>query len=144
MSIQYRHFINETQFSHWIIRGFALLIALGLPFAAGAATLTVLNNGDAGADSLRDRIGAAVGGDTIEFAGGVTGVITLSSEIVINKNLVINGPGVEVLAISGGGTNRVFNITSGPVVIDNLTIRDGYHRGGDGGDARGGGGGGGA
>ena len=56
-----------------------------------AATLTVLNTNDSGAGSLRAAIAAAASGDTINFA--VTGMITLASELAIDKNLTIQGPG---------------------------------------------------
>src|SRR4029450_1473685 len=66
----------------------SLLLAADATFAT-MFTVTNLNN--IGPGSLRDTIGAANSGDTIVFA--VTGTIALSSpEILIDKNLAINGP----------------------------------------------------
>src|SRR6266550_2142551 len=66
-----------------------------------ATTITVTSLGDGAANAancpgvncrLRDAIAKAASGDTITFS--VTGTITLTSgELVINKNLTINGPG---------------------------------------------------
>lgn len=72
------------------------------------ATLTVTNNPDSGAGSLRAQTAAAAAGDTIDFS--ITGTITLTSELVIGKDLTIAGPGAKAskLVISGGGTTRFF------------------------------------
>jgi hypothetical protein len=95
------------------------------------STLTVTDNLDSGAGSLRAEIAAANPGDTIVFAlppspNGQT--ITLSSgELLLNKSLTIDGPGAGQLAISGGHTSRVFEVTgSGTnVTLSGLTITDG-------------------
>ena len=57
-------------------------------------TLTVLNNLDSGAGSLRAEISAAKSNDTIVFAPSLVGqTITLTKgELLINKNLTIAGP----------------------------------------------------
>lgn len=100
-------------------------ICLAAPGAgvAQAATLTVTTTADTGPGSLRQTIANAAAGDTIEFA--VTGTIT-TSNLNIDKNLTISGPGPELLAISGGGSNRSFIVREGlTVTIQGLTIRDG-------------------
>ena len=100
------------------------------------STLTVLNNLDSGAGSLRDAIGHAKDGDTIVFASSLDGqtIVLTSDQININKSLDIEGPGASLLAVSGNDTNRVFNITEGQVVaIAGLTITHGQVNGVDGG-----------
>jgi hypothetical protein len=129
--------------------------AAALPFA----TLTVTNTNDSGAGSLRQAIADAASGDTIDFnLSNCPCTITLTSgELVINKNLIITGPGASQLTISGGNTSRVFFInpgaagaTTGPpatnpvVSISNLKIANGLAKGGNGGNAGCTGGGGGA
>src|SRR6266851_5817915 len=64
--------------------------------------VTVMNTNDAGAGSLRQAIISAAAGDTIVFAAAVTGTIVLTTGLLdINKNLTIQGPGANVLAVSG-------------------------------------------
>jgi hypothetical protein len=91
------------------------------------AVITVLNNNDAGAGSLRQAIISAAAGDTIVFAVSVTGTITLTTGVLdINKNLTIQGPGANVLAVSGNDASRVFQIQPGvTATIAGLTVRNG-------------------
>ncbi|MCC6466424.1 MAG: right-handed parallel beta-helix repeat-containing protein [Planctomycetes bacterium] len=110
-----------------------LLLAGLCSAAAQAATFTVTNTGDAGAGSLRQAItdaNAASGEDTIVFAGGVTGTITLASPLpVVNSAggvLTITGPGRTMLTISGANTYRVFETgLASWLNISALTIANG-------------------
>ena len=83
---------------------------------------------------LRDAIGAAADGDTINFS--VTGTIILNSgELGISKSLTIQGPGAGQLTVSGNQASRVFNIGSGvTVALSNLTITKGFDGGSYGGN----------
>jgi hypothetical protein len=106
----------------------------GLP-----STLTVTNNLDSGAGSLRAEIAAANPGDTINFAPSLDNqTINLTSgQLVINKSLTIQGPGAGQLAISGGGSygssvgSRVFEVygASTNVTLSGLTITQGNSQG---------------
>jgi hypothetical protein len=92
------------------------------------STLTVQNNFDSGAGSLRDTIAAASSGDTIDFAKDLKhATITLTSgELLIAKSLDIEGLGAKKLAISGNNAGRIFDIAAGAsVTIAGLTITDG-------------------
>lgn len=105
--------------------GLILLTQIG-----SAATYTVTNTADSGVGSLRDainQVNAGIGGDTINFSG-VTGTITVSSTLVITKTVTINGPGANVLAISGGDAVQIFNLGSGAAnsVLSGLTITHGH------------------
>src|SRR6187549_2678078 len=103
-----------------------LTLALALASAstpAFSSTLTVTNLADSGAGTLRDRIAAALPGDTIQF--GVLGKITLGSELVIAKNLRIDGGAANLQRISANNNGRVFKIASGTAQIFNFTIADG-------------------
>src|SRR5713226_6814785 len=110
------------------------------------STLTVLNNLDKGAGSLRDAITKAKSGDTIVFAPSLAGqTITLTSdELAIKNSLDIEGPGADKLAISGNDANRVFDVVNQglTVTIDGLTITHGLGKGNVQGENAGGGGGG--
>lgn len=110
----------------------SIILMFGVLFPIFAATITVTNTNDNGTGSLRQAIIDAASGDVIEFDPGVAGIITLTGQLTINKNLTINGPGADVLAISGNNAYRVILITSGfyTVTISGLTISDGYVDGG--------------
>ncbi len=72
-------------------------------------------------------------GDTID-ATGVSGTITLTSgQLLVDKSVIINGAGADVLALDGNATSRVFQTVTGAqtVSISGLTIRNG--QGGEGG-----------
>jgi predicted outer membrane repeat protein len=93
------------------------------------STLPVTNNLDGGTGSLRAEIAAARSGDTIVFAASLNGqTITLNSgELLINKNVTIDGPGAGNLTISGNNASRVFEVakTLRNVTLSGLTISDG-------------------
>jgi hypothetical protein len=102
------------------------------------STLTVTNAADSGLGSLRADIAAAQSGDTIVFAPSLDNytIFLRSGELVINKNLTIQGPGASLLAIDGGsGYNgvgfgfgsRVFEVDGAgtTVTLSGLTITDG-------------------
>jgi hypothetical protein len=107
---------------------FPILIAavvLAASITATAATITVTNTNDSGPGSLRQAIADAAPGETINFS--VTGTITLTSgQLEILRNLTIQGPGANLLSISGNHASRVFRINAGvTAALDGLTIKDG-------------------
>jgi hypothetical protein len=92
------------------------------------STLIVLNNADSGAGSLRDTLAAAQSGDTIVFDPSLTQeTITLNSgPIALSSNLTIDGPGANLLAISGNSASQLFTLSgSAQVTIANLTLTGG-------------------
>jgi fibronectin-binding autotransporter adhesin len=94
------------------------------------STLTVTNVGDTGVPgdgSLRGEIAAAQSGDTIVFSNSLKGkTITLgANELVIDKNLDIEGLGAKYLTISGGGGSRVFEVLYANVTLAGMTITHG-------------------
>jgi predicted outer membrane repeat protein len=95
------------------------------------STLTVRNNLDSGADSLRAEIAAAKNGDTIVFVPSLDGqTITLTSgELLIKKSMTITGPGAGNLTVSGNHTSRVFELGKGAssVTLSGLTVSNGSH-----------------
>jgi fibronectin-binding autotransporter adhesin len=98
-----------------------LLCSLGVS-AAYADTHTVLNTNDNGAGSLREAIAAATSNDTIVFADGLSGTITLSASLpIVDKTLTITGPGADALTISGAGAHRIFGVKSNSET-DSLTL----------------------
>ena len=115
----------------------ALGAAVALAPSADAATFQVTNLTDADAGSLRAAVELAdadAAADTITFAPGLTGEITLTSgEIEIDAPLDIQGPGAGTLAVDGNDNSRIFKLDAGDVgsprdvvSISGLTMRDGY------------------
>jgi hypothetical protein len=106
------------------------------------ATITVTTNADSGAGSLRNAISSATAGDTITFDSSRT--VTLSSgQLTIAKNLTIDGDldnnGTADVTIDAAYTSRIFNVTSGTVTLDGLTLTRGMASGAGGDDGQAGG-----
>ena len=75
-----------------------------------AAIITVTTLNDSGAGSLRQALADATDGDTINFS--VSGTIRVTSDqLSVNANIVIDGPGADMLAVNGRDRNRVFYIS---------------------------------
>lgn len=119
-----------------------MLASLFIPTrVAYAATITVESFGDGVADpahcpgascTLRDAIAKASAGDKITFnmSGFPTATITLTQgELVIDKNLTIQGPGSAILTIDANHASRIFRvgvyITNITVSISGMTITNG-------------------
>ena len=98
---------------------------------AAQATVTVTKTADtdgtctASDCSLREALKTVDAGGTIDFA--VTGTITLTNgELVIDKDVTIDGPGAGNLAISGNNVTRVLFVDQGNTVeISNLSVTNG-------------------
>jgi Ca2+-binding RTX toxin-like protein len=80
--------------------------------------------------TLREAIAEAAAGDTITFASALTAggaaTITLGgSELVVDKDLTITGPGDDLLAVSGNNVSRVLLLEDQTLTIEGLTLRDG-------------------
>jgi hypothetical protein len=83
------------------------------------------------AGDLRYCINHAADGDAITF--GVTGTINLAGELYLDRNINIEGPGADLVTVSGPGSNsyphnfRDFMVEEGATVsISGLTITNGY------------------
>jgi hypothetical protein len=95
------------------------------------STFTVTNLLDCGPGSLRAGIQSNY--PTITFCQGLTGTISLTSELLINRCVTIVGPGASQISISGNNSVRDFEIASGQVAISGLTITGGKATANDGG-----------
>src|SRR5262245_55645678 len=93
-------------------------------FEVGPNLLTVTTVNDSGAGSLRQAILNADPNEVtqINFTPGLTGhVIQLNSELLIDKNIIINGPGASALGLMSA--SRAFQLVQGNSTISGLTIR---------------------
>ncbi|MBP7451528.1 MAG: IPTL-CTERM sorting domain-containing protein [Ottowia sp.] len=92
---------------------------------ARAASFTVTSGADSGAGTLRQALADAAtsaGADTIVFGSGVT-QITLASELVVNSDVTITGPGVT---LDGQLRGRVLRVAVGAgVSLQGLTLTRG-------------------
>lgn len=111
-----------------LAKAVALCFAFG-PQSNHAATFNVTNNGDNGANTLRDAINSAnlnPGPDDITFDPGL-GIITLTTgQIDIVESLTITGPAGGQI-ISGNNNSRIFALTTADetLTLDNLTLTNG-------------------
>jgi len=106
----------------------ASFFAANPPQPVSAGTITVTSTNDSGAGSLRQAVLDASSGDSIEFDPSLAGAtITLSSSITLNKNLTIDGSGLDAhIRISGDDSVQVFTVSTGmTVVLDHLDITNG-------------------
>ncbi|MEO7539612.1 MAG: delta-60 repeat domain-containing protein, partial [Pyrinomonadaceae bacterium] len=95
------------------------------------SVITVTNTNDSGAGSLRQAIADATPVSTINFDPNVFATprtITLTSgQLVIDKNLTIQGPGANLLSISGNNAPMAFSVNDGVMAtLGGMTIRDAY------------------
>ncbi|HSJ87933.1 MAG TPA: right-handed parallel beta-helix repeat-containing protein, partial [Anaerolineales bacterium] len=93
-----------------------------------AASLLVTNTNDSGPGSLRQAILSAASGDMITFDAALAGkFIILASQLYIDKNLTIDGSGLNPqLRLSGNFSTRILQVASpAQVSISNLWFQDG-------------------
>jgi hypothetical protein len=103
------------------------------PHTVTVCPATIVTNGnDTGAGSLRDIVVNACPASTVTFQTGVSTVTLTSAEILINKNLIIDGGTslVTVTRSTAGATPnfRIFTVQSGNTVSMNaLAVSNGNH-----------------
>jgi predicted outer membrane repeat protein len=102
------------------------LLLIGSAIPAWAGTLTVTSTADLGPGTLRKAVDDAMPGDTIAFALDYPATIFPITNITINKNLTIQGPGADKLTLDGGAfAFATLSIASGATVdISRLTLRN--------------------
>lgn len=115
-----------------------MMLPCSSPTPTPMPTSMVSNTNDSGPGSLRQALADAHNGDTIIFDAALNGRnIGLSSgELVIDKNVTVNGPGANLLGLFGppNTSSRIFHVMpSTTVTIAGLSISRGVS------DQRGGG-----
>lgn len=82
-------------------------------------TVTNLSGNPATQGSLPWAVAAAnetLGSSTIDFTPGLSGTITVSSPMVVNRELHIYGPGQSVIHIGGGNSTYMFDVSAGALL----------------------------
>ncbi len=132
--------MDITLFKNRSLIAAALSIASALP--AAAATFVVTNAHDNGAGSLRaamEQANANGEADTITFDAAFFSqprTISLTSgEIIMTKDggtqgdpdreVTIEGPGANLLTISGNNSSRIIDVANGALDLRGVTLRDG-------------------
>ena len=97
--------------------------------ATGSGTSGTLPYVISQADANTNAAGSEIEFDSSVFSPSSPQTITLGATVVLSETdgpEVIDGPGVEVVTVSGGGAVQVFDIDSGVTAsISGLTIADG-------------------
>jgi len=95
---------------------------------ACSSDVLVTSTADSGAGSLRKALGSVCVGGTIHFAPALAGqTITNLTPLTLGKNVTIDGAASPGLAISGGGTVRVFEVAAtATATVKNLVLENGY------------------
>jgi uncharacterized repeat protein (TIGR02543 family) len=76
---------------------------------------------------LRYAISDASSGDTIQFASGLSGTLTLQhGPLTIHIPLTITGPGDGSIAIDGGNTTRIVDNDGSGLTLSGLTLENGH------------------
>jgi hypothetical protein len=144
-----KKYINPTSKAHLLRNAFYLILLLtagGISFALvqritakgnqPATIITVTNGNDGGPGSLRQALGEANDGDTINFDPSVNTVTLTTAELAITKSITISASPqiVTVARASQAPEFRIFHVMPGhSVEIDGLTIFGGHITGGNGG-----------
>jgi hypothetical protein len=97
-----------------------LVCVLWVAPSALATSSVVTNTDDSGAGSLRQAVTAAnndAAADTITFAPGVTGQISLTGgELTITHDLTITGPGATALVLNGNNATTILQVSGSTTV----------------------------
>ncbi len=94
----------------------------GVPFQR-----IVTSTADTGPGSMREVINSACAGDTIRFSTTLNDTISLSSEITIDKNLVVLGLSTQDIVMSGQLISRIFHVLPlSHLTLSNITLCKGY------------------
>ena len=114
-------------------RGLARVVGAAVDIGAvEVQSATVTTTADSGPGSLRDVVAAAAAGATVTFAPSLDGqTLALTSPVVIDRDLVIDGSERVDLAISGSSASGIFTVNAGvSAELRGLVLQEGYRSSG--------------
>lgn len=121
-----------------LLKSFLLLLTAG-SLQAQLLSFTVTNTNDSGSGSLRQAIedaNMAGGTPTITFdsaAFATPQVITLASSLPVTASMTVEGPGANLVTISGNNALRVMTVSGGvSLMLSDVTVSNGSATGGGG------------
>jgi len=108
----------------------AVLLALGTVTRAYGTDFVVSDVGDSGPGTLRQAVldaNASEGPHTISFTvpSGSTIALTSGQIAFTGPDVIVSGPGRDLLTISGNQHSRIFDVEAGSLSLHDLTLRDG-------------------
>ena len=106
------------------------MLPCATPTPTATPTTRVTNTNDSGPGSLRQALADANDGDTINFDPALNGrnISLTSAELVVDKDVIINGPGPNLLGVfrSSNAYFRIFHVMpNSTVTIAGLTMSNG-------------------
>ena len=87
---------------------------------------------DSGPNSLRALVASAPFGSTITFAPNLSGqtILLISGQILITNSVTIDASALaNSISIDGNANSRIFQASGGNVMLNSLTITNGYNSG---------------
>lgn len=107
------------------LQRFIGVVMLFLGTVVSHAQIVTSSADDGTPGTLRSQITAALPGGVITFAPGVMNIVLVSGQITIDKSLTLTGNGILNTTINANNASRIFDITAGDVIINDLVLTNG-------------------
>lgn len=111
--------------NNFTLQGIICVTFLFLGTFASQAQLVTTNADDGSLGSLRNQIAIALPGEIITFSPTVNNIVLVSGQITIDKSLTLMGNPLLNTTINGNAGGRIFDITAGNVILNDLILTNG-------------------
>ena len=126
---------SDEQYDPRVLQGRADIGAYESFLLPCPTSITVTNNNDSGAGSLRQAVNDIGLNGTIDFASGVSNIVLTGGEISIIRDVNIAGDGANQVTVRGNNQSRIFTVPGGKTLnLSKIVLADG-NAGGAGGGA---------